>query len=135
LVGVVTGSEDELLASELGALGGPGSAWAARRLRVNVHEIEMAHGAPVDEVVVEVTTLIATMGRVVTQTGLTNGRAIVRGVTGAGALNLNPTVVTVTISSTDSMSTTVHIRGVAKEGLIKQRAGQKAAERLAALLR
>lgn len=131
----MTDDEDELLASELGALGGPGSAWVARRLRANIHEIEMSCGTPADAVVVQVATPIASMGRVVAQTGFTNGRAIVRGVTGAGALNLNPAVLTVTVTSADSTSTTVHIRGVAKEGLIKQRAGQKAVERLAALRR
>jgi hypothetical protein len=50
-------------------------------------------------------------------------------------MNLNPAVVTVTITSASGGGTSVHIRGAAKEGLIKQRAGQKAAERLAALLR
>ncbi|MGW3955783.1 hypothetical protein ACWEKM_33825 [Streptomyces sp. NPDC004752] len=130
----MTGSEDELLTSELGALGGGGSAWAARRLGVDVHELEMTCSAPMDEVLVEVDTLIATMGKVVARSGPTDGRAIVRVVTGSGALNLNPTVVTVTVSSIDSAGTKVHIRGVAKEGLIKQRAGRKAAERFAALL-
>lgn len=130
----MTGSEDELLASELGELGGAGSARAARRLRADIHEKEMVCSAPMDEVLVEVDTLTATIGRVVARSGPTDGRAIVRVVTGSGALNLNPAVVTVTVSSIDSTSTKVHIRGVAKEGLIKQRAGQKAAERFAALL-
>jgi hypothetical protein len=135
MVGAVTGSEDELLASELGALGGAGSGWAARRLGVDVHDLEMIRSTPMDETLIEVHTLIATMGKVVAQSGPTDGRAIVRVVMGSGALNLNPAVVTVTLSSIDGAGTKVHIRGVAKEGLIKQRAGRKAAERLAVLLR
>jgi len=59
----------------------------------------------------------------------------VRGIVGAGIWNLNPAVVTVTISAADNGGTTAHIRGAAKEGLIKQRAGQTAAERLASMLK
>jgi hypothetical protein len=71
----------------------------------------------------------------VAQTGPADGKAIVRGIVRAGIANLNPAVVTVTMMSTSDSGTSVQIRGAAKEGLIKQRAGQKAAERLAALLR
>ena len=62
------------------------------------------------------------------------GLAIVRGIVGSGAMNLNPTVITVTISAASAGGTAVHIRGAAKEGLIKQRAGHKAAERFAVTL-
>jgi hypothetical protein len=44
-------------------------------------------------------------------------------------------VVTVTMMAASDSGTLVRIRGAAKEGLIKQRAGQKASERLAASLR
>jgi hypothetical protein len=50
-------------------------------------------------------------------------------------LNLNPAVVTLQLLATTSTSTTIRVRGVAKEGLIRQRAGRKAAERVAARLR
>lgn len=59
---------------------------------------------------------------------------VARGIVGAGAMNLNPAVVTVTMVPTDGGGTSVHLRGVAKEGLIKQRAGQEAVERLVARL-
>jgi len=55
------------------------------------------------------------------------------GVVGAGVGNLNPAVVTVTISASPEGSRLV-IRGAAKEGLIKQRAGEKAAKRVAAAM-
>ncbi len=58
-----------------------------------------------------------------------------RTVVGAGAMGLNPAVVTVTIAGKGPSPTTVHIRGAAKEGLIKQRAGREAAERVADGLR
>ena len=147
----MVGDEDEILAAELGKLGakggglgatvggplggGGGAAFAGRRLRNNAHEIEMTLAAPSDEVFVQVVSVIESMGRVVAQTGPTDGKAIVRGIVGAGIANLNPAVVTVTMISDGDGGTAVQIRGAAKEGLIRQRAGQKASERLAASLR
>ena len=47
-------------------------------------------------------------------------------VIGSGSLNMNPTVVMVTISESEAGSQ-VTVRGAAKEGLLfKQRAGEKA---------
>lgn len=50
------------------------------------------------------------------------------GLMGAGFFNLNPAVVTVTINAADGGSKLV-VRGAAREGLIKQRAGEEAANR------
>jgi hypothetical protein len=61
-------------------------------------------------------------------------RTTIRALLGSGFLNLNPALVTITLSPRDEATTEVTIRGVAEEGLIKQRAGQKAAERVAAAL-
>jgi hypothetical protein len=58
----------------------------------------------------------------------------VRGIVGAGTMNLGPAVITVTMPAASAGGTTVRVRGAAKEGLIKQHAGHKAAERLAAAL-
>jgi hypothetical protein len=57
----------------------------------------------------------------------------VAGIVGSGIGNLNPAVVTVTIRASAEGSRLV-IRGVAKERLIKQRAGEKAAKRIAAAM-
>jgi hypothetical protein len=149
--------EDEILAAELGKVGAQGAglgvaaggvlgmagklggawgaAFAGRRLRKNVHEIELTLAAPSDEVFVQVVSLVGSMGRLVAQTGPSDGKAIVRGILGAGIMNLNPAVVTVTMLPANGRGTSVRIRGAAKEGLIRQRAGQKASERLAASLR
>jgi hypothetical protein len=131
----VIDEEDEILAAELGKLGGRGAGAVGRRLRKDVHEIEMTVAEPPDDVLVRVVSLITSGGVVVAQTGLDDGKAIVRGIVGSGAMNLNPTVITVTISAASAGGTAVHIRGAAKEGLIKQRAGHKAAERFAVTLR
>jgi hypothetical protein len=126
--------EDELLVMGLGRLGGPGAAWTARRLRKDVYELEKTLASPLDEVFAHVAGLLGSIGRVVAQTGSGDREALVCGVVGSGAMNLNPAVITVTITSPSHGITIVHIRGAAKEGLIKQRAGEKAAKRLESLL-
>lgn len=78
--------------------------------------------------------VLASIGRVVAQTGPAGSQAAVRAIVGAGVMNLNPAMLTVTMTGTADGRTTVHIRGAAKEGLIKQRAGEKAARRLADML-
>jgi hypothetical protein len=158
----MTDDEDEILAAELGKLGdaggrmgatvggmlglqgnseanarggAAGAKWAGRRLRKNTDEIDMTLAIPLDETYVRVASLLGALGRVVAQVGPADGRGVVRGVLGAGAMNLNPAVVTVTMTSAGQGATTLCIRGAAKEGLIKQRAGEKAAQRVAAHLR
>lgn len=55
------------------------------------------------------------------------------GVVKAGWRNLNPAVITVTITPGE-FGDQVQIRGAAAEGLIKQRAGEAAAKRVAAAM-
>jgi len=134
--------EDDLLARALGqqAAGalsdrsGRAAGAVARRLGKNVYETEMTLAAPFSEACAQVAGLLAAIGQVVAQTGPAGSQAVVRAIVGAGAMNLNPAILTVTMTSTADGRTTVHIRGAAKEGLIKQRAGEKAARRLAAML-
>jgi hypothetical protein len=126
--------EDELLVSGLAQIGGRGAAWTARRLRKDVHELNKTLAAPLGEVFASVASLLESIGTVVARTGPDDGQALVRGVVGSGAMNLNPAVITVSMTSTPDGGTILHIRGAAKEGLIKQHAGEKAAKRLEALL-
>ncbi|GGN59140.1 hypothetical protein GCM10011579_023220 [Streptomyces albiflavescens] len=60
-------------------------------------------------------------------------RVTLRVLTAGGALNMNPVVVTVD-ARRNGERTALHVRAMAKEGLIKQRAGQKTTERITALL-
>ena len=55
--------------------------------------------------------LLGSIGRVVAQTGPSDGEAIVCGVVGAGAMNLNPAVITVTMTSATDGGTVVYVRG------------------------
>jgi hypothetical protein len=131
-VGARLGTAGDAAASSRG--GAWGAAFAGRRLRKDVGETAITLAAPLDEVFVREVSLIEAMGRLVAQACPSDGSAVVRGIVGAGAMNLNPAVVTVTMAAAGERGTKVHLRGAAKEGLIKQRAGQKAVERLAARL-
>ncbi len=62
-------------------------------------------------------------------------RMRVKAIIGSGSLNMNPAVVTVDIEQVSAQQTRVTIRGVAKEGLIKQHAGEKAARFVAQRIR
>jgi hypothetical protein len=90
---------------------------------------------PPDEALALARRVLASLGEPADETRLADDKHELRAVVGAGALNLNPAVVTLQLLATTMESTTIRVRGVAKEGLIRQRAGRKAAERVAARLR
>jgi hypothetical protein len=119
--------EDELLAGALGVA-------ASRHLKKNVLEIDLALGLPPAAAAERARQVLGELGREldVRADGETASSQVV-GIVGAGAGNLNPAVVTVTIRTADQGSTLV-VRGAAKEGLIKQRAGEAAARRVAEAL-
>jgi hypothetical protein len=119
-----------------GASGGRlGARLAARLLPENVHEIELVLPLPPDEALGLARSVLAVLGEPVDETRLSDDKYELRAVVGSGALNLNPAVVTLQLVATTPASTTIRVRGVAKEGLIPQRAGRKAAERVSACLR
>jgi hypothetical protein len=147
----VSREEEEILTDRLGrlawrsgrligglssAVGGRlGARLAARLLPENVHEIELVLPLPPDEALALARRVVASLGEPVDATRLADDKYELRTVVGSGALNLNPAVVTVQLVATTPGSTTIRVRGVAKEGLIRQRAGRKAAERVTAWLR
>jgi hypothetical protein len=47
---------------------------------------------------------------------------------------MNPVLITVGLTADRPESTSIRVRGAAKEGLIKQRAGEKTAKRVVGLL-
>jgi hypothetical protein len=126
--------EDELLIRALGDVGGRGrrgSEAAARRLRKDVFEVDLVLRLSPAAAAERARDAISDNGSLLDPEGLGDDR--IAGVVGAGVGNLNPAVVIVTISASDEGSRLV-IRGAAKEGLIKQRAGEKAARRVAAAI-
>ena len=141
--------EEEILVNRLGRLGWRsgrlggglqaasggrlGARFAARLLPHDVHEIVLVLALPPDVALAR--RVLASLGEPADETRLTDEKHELRAVVGSGALNLNPAVVTLQLLATTSASTTIRVRGVAKEGLIRQRAGREAAERVAARLR
>jgi hypothetical protein len=123
--------EDDLLVNAVGGAYGPGAERGSRLLkRKNVLEIELSLNMPPDAAERRAREVLGSNSRLL---GPEPGEDHVRvvSVLGSGSFNMNPTVVMVTISATASGSS-VTVRGAAKEGLLfKQRAGEKAARRIA----
>ena len=94
---------------------GRGAIRAARRLRTDVHEIEFDSPASADEARARVTALIRATGRLIGQADSADGAVIICGVVGAGMMNMNPTVLTITLSPGGGHGTTVHVRGAIKK--------------------
>jgi hypothetical protein len=133
--------EDELLIRAVGDVGGfigprarRGAETGARRLRKDVFEVDLVVNMSPTAAADRAREVISDHGDVLDLESSSEdpGTQIV-GVVGSGAANLNPAVVTVTIRASADGSRLV-IRGVAKEGLIKQRAGEKVAKRVAAAM-
>ncbi|MFE7184476.1 hypothetical protein [Streptomyces erythrochromogenes] len=136
--------EDLILARALGALGAAGggsggrrgAAFAARRLRKNVHEVDLAVGLSQADAAARAADVLLRLGTPVRAAGAVPpaGARVVRALVGGGFGNMNPVLVTVTLTGTGPETTAVRVRGAAKEGLIKQRAGEKTARQVAELL-
>jgi hypothetical protein len=147
----VSEEEEEILVDRLGRLGWRsgrlsgglqgasggrlGARLAGRLLPEDIHEIVLALALPPDEALARARCVLDSLGEPVDETRLADDKHELRAVVGSGALNLNPAVVTLQLVATTSASTTIRVKGMAKEGLIRQRAGRKAAERVAARLR
>ncbi|WP_424922435.1 hypothetical protein [Streptomyces sp. wa53] len=134
-------SEDQILAEELAALGAMGGGSGrlvrvvAKLMRKNVHEIDLLVPLPFDDAVKRVSGVLARAGHAIETVPVRPGEdEPVRVVAGGGADGLNPVVVTARVLKTDENSSEVWLRAAAKEGLIRQRAGEKTAVRLAAQL-
>ncbi|MEV4787213.1 hypothetical protein AB0K53_17505 [Streptomyces tuirus] len=135
-------SEDQILVEELAALGavsgGSGrlTGLVARLLKKNAHEIDLVIPLPFDAAVQRVVGVLEGAGRSGRPAHVESGtgQEMIRVVAGGGAGGMNPVVVTALVTRSTGNCTEVVLRAAAKEGLIKQRAGEKTAARLAALL-
>jgi hypothetical protein len=123
--------EDELLVNAVGGAYGRGAERGSRILKKkNVLEIELSLNMPPDQVEARAREMLGSNSRLLRPEPNEDYVRVVA-IIGSGSFNLNPTVVMVTISATASGSR-VTVRGAAKEGLLfKQRAGEKAARRIA----
>lgn len=140
--GRVDQSEDEILADELAALasvsggGGGLTRWVAKLMRKNVHEINLVVPLPFEDAVEYVAEMLEQAGRAVAPAPVEpdEDQWTIRFVAGGGYGGMNPVVVTARVTKGGESSSEVRLRAAAKEGLIKQRAGEQTATRLAALL-
>lgn len=133
-------SPDEILARELSKLAaraGKGEAgagvvrWVARRMPTNAFTVALHFSAAAEEVLRAAANLLEAEGRIQEDAGTTSNAPAVAAVIGSGFLGLNPALVTVEVIPEDQNRVAVNVTGMAKEGLIKQRAGEKAAKRIA----
>jgi hypothetical protein len=120
-------NEDELLAGALGVA-------ASRHLKKSVLEIDLELALPPAAAAQRTREVLSELGHEldIRDDGETAASQVV-GIVAAGVGNLNPAVVTVTIRAAGEGSKLI-VRGAAKEGLIKQRAGEAAARRVAEAL-
>jgi hypothetical protein len=103
-----------------------GARRGARFLKIDQGEATLTVGGSLDLVRDAVAGAMGARGRVVSQT---TGQ--LTGVVKSGALDMNPAVLMVDLTlAGGGGKTRVVVRGWALEGLIKQRAGQKAVARL-----
>ena len=117
----------KILVTELGKLGGIGARIAARFLPDVPHEYVFDVPASPEDV-------RATAASILTEIGTKRPELLENSVVcGSGRLNLNPTIVSVTVTPSTS-GASVRVHAVAKEGLSKQDSAKKAVERITQLL-
>jgi hypothetical protein len=130
--------EDYLLAGALGAVSsfahGSRQLQAVQRasflVKKNVLEVDFSLSMPPRAAADRVRQVLGELGRVLDLEGASaSDDPQVVGLLRAGFFNMNPAVVTVTIEGIETGSKLV-VRGAAREGLIKQHAGEEAAKRV-----
>ena len=135
---------DEVLAAELKKLavratkkeaGAGVVSWVAKKLPTDAFKLELQIEADAEAVLRTAFDVLREAGTVRHDIACESSNPTVSAVVGSGFLRLNPAVVTVEVIPSGDESSLVTIVGVAKEGLIKQHGGRKAAERIAELLR
>lgn len=130
-------SISDILATRIGRLAGRvgfGASLVARLLPENVGEATFSVAETPESLRARAADLLAQRGDLLGEHELVVAPDTLAAVVGAGRMALNPTVVTVTIERDQNQSSVVTVRAVAKEGLMKQRAGEEVAAWLRATL-
>ncbi|WP_211265695.1 hypothetical protein [Actinacidiphila oryziradicis] len=111
--------------------------FVAERLKKYVQEIDLVVPLPFEGTVERVAEVLKGVGRTVDHIGVetVGGRqTTIRVVAGGGFGSKNPFVVTARVTKYGETRSHVSLRAATKEGLIKHRAGEQIATRIAALL-
>jgi len=126
--------KDKILARELGRLGGPGASLVARLLPNDVLELTLETHSPPERVLDVAFTILSQEGQIIQDHRSDPDQPAICAVMGSGFWALNPALIQVQVVSTTDKGTRWSIIGTAKEGLIKQHAGEQAAKRIADLM-
>ncbi len=139
----VSPTPDEILACELKKLavktsgketGAKLVSWVAQRMPSDAGRLEMRFEIDPEAILRAAVEILEEEGEIRSDVAHGSQYPTLSAVIGSGFLGLNPAVVTVEVIPDGKSAASVTIFGVAKEGIIKQRAGQKAARRIADLL-
>lgn len=134
---------EEILARELGKLAAQAGKddigqvgervvrWVARKLPNDAFTIPLQLPADANTVLRAAADLLDEEGELQEVATPDSAAPAVSAVVRSGFLGLNPAVVTIEVLAQGENQATVNVSGMAKEGLIKQHAGEKAARRIA----
>jgi len=126
--------EDRSGSRKVDKLMGTGASLTARMLPNNVFEISMEINSPPELALEMAFSILSREGKITEDRRSDPKEPAVCAAVGSGIWNLNPALVEVKAIPVSEDTTRVLITGTAKEGLIKQHAGEKAARRIADLL-
>jgi hypothetical protein len=110
--------------------GASGGRFGARFLKPRTAETTVEVPCPPDTARERARALIARSGRVIADPNESDDGSV-WGIVASGAMDLVPALVRVQAEVAGSGKSRVHVRATGKEGLIKQRIGAKAADRIA----
>lgn len=131
--------ENKILAQELEKLNaqwanaGSGTGWVGQRLPGDTAAKTVTLNGKPQDVLTKVYSVLQSKGNIIEQSQ-PDEAVVLSAMIGSGFMNMNPALVTVRVVHFSETQTELSITGVAKEGLIKQHAGEKAAQKIAALL-
>ena len=127
--------EEKVLVREIGKLGsffgGFGARRAARMLPTQIYESTVEVNAPAGTVMGVILEILENMGRVTYEFRNESTVNRISAIVGSGHMNLNPTIIHASIISSSKTLTKILIKGIAKEGIVKQQSAEKAVKRMA----
>ncbi len=130
----MTKNDDQILADELAHLGRSVlTKFVAGFLPNDTYEISFEMAIQPASVVSVATSILHAEGKLLSTEDIST-MPKVKSLLGAGFLNMNPALVSISATAMPHSQTHITIQGKAKEDLIKQHAGKKAAQRVAHLL-
>ncbi len=109
-------------------------SWVAKKLPNDAFQVRFQTQADPESVLKAACAVLQEEGRIEDDVETSTDTANISGIVGSGFLGMNPALVTVHVMPADEYAADVIVAGVAKEGLIKQRGGEKAAKAIAARL-